>query len=143
MASSKHDVLQVQAALLADELLLKGKTLRAACEALGISDMKAYRLMRTEEYEQARQQILAGLHQSRGEFLDNWATQLNLIAPQAVDRIRQIVAGSVNEMAQLRAIENVLDRVGLGRQRRQEVRQTIALDKESIERLRGAEAVLE
>src|SRR5690348_13104309 len=137
MASSKRDVLQVQAALLADELLLKGKTLKAACEALGISDMKAYRLMRTEEYEQAKQQVVTGLHHSRGEVLQHLGQQLDRLGPRAISRIEEILA-SLNEVVSLRAAENVLDRIGLGRQRKQEVRTLVSLDQETLERLRGA-----
>lgn len=67
---------------------------------------------------------------------------LRELGPVALARLREVLEGSADEQALLRAIENILDRAGLGRQAKQEVRAVITIDQETIERLEHAEAVL-
>lgn len=120
---------------LVTQLVVLNRDLPAAATALGLKKRQVRRLVESETFTRLKSGLLTRMGIIEEAWQDNALRRLRASIPSVLDGLIALTTAADKDADKLRAMENVLDRGGIERKSAAEIKHTVSLDQETVDRM--------
>lgn len=125
---------------LVTHLIVLNQDLPTASKALGLKRRSIEELVASETFQRLKAGMLTRLGIVEEAWQDNALRKLRTAIPESIDKLVELRDCAEKDADKLRAVENILDRGGIERKSAAEIKHTVSLDQETVDRLSQAAA---
>lgn len=112
------------------------------CEKYDLSQPGFYRFVGSEEYQEQKRDLQSKLDVQYDNFFSETDVRMKKMIEIGLARFQDILETSLNEGSVIRVTENLMDRVGIARQQKSEVKHTVELSEATLNLMMQAEREL-